>query len=288
MVEAFRCSGRESPWYTAVDGLILLRAQAEQKQTHLVHKPALCIVVQGVKWTTFGAQRLAYRTGQAMVVSVEMPGASQVIEGGSDAPYLSVVIELDGAIMREVYARMDTPPPSVEGPAAFVMDLDRGLLDCAARAVRLLSEPEAIAMLYPTVMREICYRLLAGPHGAALARMVVGTERDRRVTHALQTLRERYTETIRVDELAGVAGLSPAAFHRKFKAMTGMTPVQFQKQMRLMEARRRMLSRAMSAEVAAYEVGYASPSQFSRDYARLFGAPPRRDIERLRRTGLDA
>lgn len=281
----FETAGTSSPLYTAIDGLILLRSETERNQTHLVHKPALCIVVQGAKWTTFGERRLEYRTGQAMVVSIEMPGASQVVEGGPDAPYLSIVMELDQAIMRDVYGCMKTPPSPEAQPAAFVMALDEELLDCATRAVSLLHDPQAIPILYPTVMREICYRLLAGPYGGALSRIAVGVERNRRLIEAIQLLREKFDRAISIEDLAARAGLSATAFHRKFKVMTGMTPVQFQKQLRLMEARRLMLSGGISVEAAAFEVGYASPSQFSREYARLFGAPPRRDIERFQTMG---
>ncbi|MCL6706917.1 AraC family transcriptional regulator [Pseudomonas sp. R2.Fl] len=279
---ALAARGNQSPYFTAVNGLILLRAHAERHPNHLIHRPALCIVVQGAKWTTFGDRRLEYRSGQAMVVSVEMPGASQVVRGGPEAPYLSAVIELDPVVMREVYETMDGPPtPAVDENAAFVMDLDEALLDCAVRVVGLLTEPKAIPLLHPGLMREISYRLLTGPHGAVFARMVVGPERNRRLLEAIHTLRDKFDQAIRVDDLAAQAGLSPTAFHRQFKALTAMTPVQFQKQIRLMEARRLLLSREMSAETVAFEVGYASPSQFSREYARLFGAPPRRDVGKL-------
>ncbi|WSH69765.1 AraC family transcriptional regulator (plasmid) [Rhizobium ruizarguesonis] len=283
VVAAFAAHGNGSPYFTAIDGLALLRSFSERHPNHLIHRPALCIVVQGAKWTTFGERRLHYRTSQAMVVSVEMPGASQVVHGAPDAPYLSAVIELDQATLREVYESMEAPPTpaSDEHAAAFVMELNEAILGCAARAVSLLGEPQAIPLLYPGVKRELCYRLLAGPHGGVFARMVVGAERNRRLVEAIHALRGNFDKQVRVDDLAALAGLSPTAFHRQFKAMTAMTPVQFQKQIRLMEARRLMLSREMSAETVAFEVGYASPSQFSREYARLFGAPPRRDIGKL-------
>lgn len=278
VLREFAAGDRTNPYYTAVDGLILLRSETERNPTHILHKPALCIVVQGVKWTTFGDRRLEYRTGQAMVVSVEMPGASQVVEGGPDAPYLSVVIELDQAMMREVYQRLDDRPLPDQRPAAFVMDLDEDLLACAARAVRLLREPRAIPIVYPAVMCEICYRLLAGPYGSTLARMVVGTDRNRRLVQAINVVRERFDGPLRVDDLAAIAGLSTTAFHRQFKDLTGMTPIRFQKQIRLLEARRLMLADKVSAEAAAFQVGYASPSQFSREYRRMFGLPPARDV----------
>lgn len=289
VLKAFAAGDGRSPFYTAIDGLILLRSETERTPTRILHRPALCIVVQGVKWTTFGDRRLEYRTGQAMVVSVEMPGASQVVEGGPDAPYLSVVIELDQAMMREVYQSMADRPVPDDRPAAFVMDMDDELLSCAARAVRLLREPCAIPILYPAVMREICYRLLAGPYGPVLARMVVGTDRDRRLVEAINVLRERFDRPLRVDDLAAVSGLSPTAFHRRFKELTGMTPMAFQKQIRLLEARRLMLAERVSAESAAFRVGYASPSQFSREYRRMFGLPPARDASSfLQATGRNA
>ncbi|WP_260690366.1 AraC family transcriptional regulator [Rhizobium leguminosarum] len=158
----------------------------ENVRLFIIHRPALCIVVQGAKWTTFGERRLHYRTSQAMVVSVEMPGASQVVHGAPDAPYLSAVIELDQAILREVSMEAPPTPASDEHAAAFVMELNEAILGCAARAVSLLGEPQAIPLLYPGVKRELCYRLLAGPHGGVFARMAVGAERNRRLKY-LQT-----------------------------------------------------------------------------------------------------
>jgi AraC-like DNA-binding protein len=274
----------DSPYYTEIDGLIVLRSQTERHPTHIIHKPALCIVVQGAKWTTFGDRRLHYRAGQAMVVSLEMPGFSQVVEGGPDAPYLSVVIELDASAVRDVMAALDSPPTGDDRRAlgAFVVDFDGPLVECAMRAVRLLDTPKAAPILYPGLMREICYWLLTGPHGGAIARVIVGTKRGARLVDAVQTLRTRFAKTVRIEDLASTAGLSPSAFHRQFKTLTSMTPLQYQKKIRLMEARRLMITGAATAETAAFKVGYESPSQFSREYARTFRVPPKRDIERLR------
>ena len=162
-----------------------------------------------------------------------------------------------------------------------VVDLDAPLLACAARAVRLLETPDAIPLLYPGIMREIGYWLLTGPQGGALAQRITGSGMQRRMAGALHALRAQFAGPVRISDLAAIAGLSPSAFHRHFRALTGMTPLNFQKQLRLMEARRLMLTGPLSAESAAFAVGYASASQFSREYARLFGAPPRRDIVRL-------
>ena len=274
--------GGHSPFYTAIEGMILLQAKTERHPTHLLHKPALCIVVQGEKWTTFGERKLTYRAGQAMVVGLEMPGTSQVVEGDDASPYLSMVLTLDQAIMREVAETLPAPlPPPPQDSGAVVVDLDAPLLACAARALSLLDTPGAIPLLYPGIMREIGYWLLSGPQGSALAQQIAGTVPQRRMAGALHALRTQFAGPLRISDLAAIAGLSASAFHRHFKALTGMTPLNFQKQLRLMEARRLMLAGPLSAESAAFAVGYASASQFSREYARLFGAPPRRDITRL-------
>ncbi|CAM3532534.1 AraC family transcriptional regulator [Rouxiella silvae] len=281
--QAITQRGNISPCYTEAEGMILLRSQTHRHPMHLIHKPALCIVAQGEKWTRFGDERLCYRAGEAMLVSVEMPGASQVVEASAEAPYLSVVVELDLAIMNDVYQQMASPPKpdSASKNAAQVIQLTPRLNECVLRALQLLNSPQAIPLLYPGLMKELCYWLLTGPHGALLATTVLGRERHHRLIEAVHVLRKNFDKTLRIDTLAGVAGLSPTAFHRHFRAMTSMTPGQFQKKIRLLEARRLLLSGATSAESVAFQVGYASPSQFSREYARLFGAPPRRDIVNL-------
>jgi AraC-like DNA-binding protein len=273
-----------SPYYTRADGLILLEARTERHPTSLVHNPALCVVVQGAKWTTFGNQRLDYRSGQAMVVGIEMPGFSQVVEGTDGAPYYSVIIELDLAVLRQVYETMSTPPNAMDAPAlgAFVMDLDEALVCCVTRMIGTLDEADAVSILYPGLMRELCYRLLRGPYASAFARMIFGIGKAGSLVAVIRQMRENYASPLRLGRLADVAGLSPSAFHRKFRAMTSMTPLEYQKQLRLMEARRLMIADHVSAETAAFKVGYASPSHFSRDYTRRFGGPPRRDIEALR------
>jgi AraC-like DNA-binding protein len=273
-----------SPFYTAADGLIILRGEQQRHPTQLVHKPSLCIVVQGAKWTSFGSRKLEYRAGQALVVSLDMPGSSQIMEGGSNQPYLSVIIELDQVAMREVIERQAFAPSQTEASAddsAFVIQLEEPLIDCALRAVRLLDMPEAIPVLYPLIMHEICFWLLAGPHGGRISRMIVGGDRHRGIIKAMHVLREQFAQPFRIDELAVLAKLSPSAFHHKFKELTSLTPLQYQKQIRLLEARRLMAAGEANAQTAAVRVGYESSSQFNREYARMFGAPPRQDILRF-------
>jgi AraC-like DNA-binding protein len=274
----------ESPFVTGIAGLTVLRCDHEKQPAHLIMKPALCIVVQGAKWTMFGDQRYHYKAGQALVVSVEMPAMGRVVQASPDAPFLGLIIELDQGILREVMESLDTAPsPKAEtGHSVFVADFDGPLADCALRLVRLLSTPKAVPLLQPSIMREMCYWLLSGPHGGDVVRMTLANSHEHRVVAAIHALRERFIEPVRIDELAGVAQLSASAFHRKFKALTSMTPLQYQKRMRLLEARRLIASNAANVETAAFQVGYESASQFSREYARMFGAPPRRDIVGLR------
>lgn len=273
------------PWFaTAIDGLILLRADHERRPSHLVFKPSLCVVAQGSKWTTFGQRRFVYPPGRALVVSVEMPALSKVSCAGPDEPFLGLSLGLDPPLMGDVLEALPTPPGPVRRPdhGVFVTDFDGPLSDGVLRLVRLLDTPEAIPFVAPLIKREIAYWLLAGPHGAEVAGIALANGHARRIVQAVHTLRAQFRQPVKVEELAAIAQLSPSAFHRRFKALTSMTPVQYQKQLRLLEARHLLMGGAANVEAAALQVGYESPSQFNREYARMFGAPPRRDIATLR------
>jgi AraC-like DNA-binding protein len=273
----------DSPFMTAIDGLAVLRSDHPKPPSHMISRPALCIVAQGAKWATFGGQRLEYRAGQALVVGVETPSIGRVVEASPGKPCLVLAFELDLAIMRSVAEGLDNPPRASGKPGrgVFVSDFQGPLADCALRLVRLLDTPKAIPTLHSLIMREICYWLLTGPHGGEVARMALANSPSQRVISAMHSLRSRFRETVRIDDLAAIARMSTSAFHRQFKALTSLTPLQYQKQLRLLEARRLMVSRALNVEAAAFEVGYESPSQFNREYARMFGAPPKRDLKHL-------
>lgn len=273
-----------SPFTTAIQGVQILRSDHEKQPRYLIFKPALCIVVQGAKWAIFGEKRFDYRAGQALVVSVEMPALGTVVEASPTKPYLGIIIELDLGLMREVMESLDGLPelsPETKH-AVFVTDFGGPLADCALRVVRLLKSPQAIPVVYPAIMREICYWLLAGPHGSDIMRMTLAKSHTEGVLHAIHALRHRFSEPVRIEELARTARMSPSAFHRQFRLITSMTPLQYQKQLRLMEARRLMVAHEANVETAAFQVGYESPSQFSREYSRMFGLSPRRDIASLK------
>ena len=273
-----------SPYVTPVDGMVVLRSDHPKPPTHRLARPALCIVAQGAKWATFGETRFEYRAGEALVVGVEAPTVGRVTEATREKPCLVLLLELDRDVMATVAEDINALPSATGDTCRgiFVTDFRGPLEECAVRLVRLLDTPQAIPFLRPIIMREICYWLLAGPHGAEVARVTLANSPSHPVIEAMRSLRDRFTEPVRIDDLAALAHLSPSAFHRQFRSLTSLTPVQYQKRMRLLEARRLMLSEAVNVETAAFEVGYESPSQFSREYARMFGAPPKRNIHRLR------
>lgn len=268
---------------TPIDGLAILRSDRPKPPNHMLSRPAMCIVAQGAKWATFGHNKLEYRAGQALVVGVETPSIGQVVQASPDEPCLVLAFELDLAILRTVAEEMDVPPVASGEPCrgVFVTDFEGPLADCALRLVRLLDTPKAVSTLYPLIMHEICYWLLNGPHGGEVARLALKNSPSQRVIRAMHSLRMRFRQAVRVEELAAVAQMSVSAFHRQFKALTSLTPLQYQKQLRLLEARRLIVSTGYNVETACFEVGYESPSQFSREYARMFGTPPKRDAKRM-------
>ncbi|NII11794.1 AraC family transcriptional regulator [Oleiagrimonas sp. C23AA] len=267
-----------SPYFTDVPGLVVMHTEHAQPPSHLLMKPALCLVLQGAKWSMFGGRRHHYGPGDALLVSVEMPSVGSVVKASPEEPYLALAIGLDMNLMREVLEQLESPPTTTGNTrhGVFVSHFDGALADCARRLVALLDTPQAAPVVQPLIMREICYWLLTGPHGGDFANVVLGNSHAQRIVRAIHVLRERYDQPVRIEELAAVAKLSASAFHRQFKALTSMTPLQYQKQLRLLQARELMLSGQTNAETAANQVGYESASQFSREYTRMFGAPPKR------------
>lgn len=244
-----------------------------------LYRPSLCVVLRGAKELYLGDDRLTYGEMECLVVSVEVPAKGRIVEASADTPYLGVTVDFDVAMLRDVLEQLDEPPEPEgrEGLCAFVVKVDEQLSDCLARLVRMASTPKGIPILYPSVMRDICYWLLTGPYGGCLARMALPESSIERVVKAIGRLHTNFAQTLRIEQLAETAGMSPSSFHQHFKALTSMTPLQFQKQLRLLEARRLMMSEAASVTEAAYQVGYESASQFSREYSRTFGIAPKKD-----------
>lgn len=269
---------------TALKGLACMRSTSQTLPHSLLYRPQLCLVAQGAKRLTVGDAAFDYRVGQALIIGVELPGSGYVTQASREAPFLGLVLELDIGILREVLEQLDTPPTLDADMEAgvFVDVLASPVADCVTRLIRMLDTPAAIPILYPSVMRELTFWLLTGPSGGRIARLALPSGHAQRIADAIYVMRANLTRPVRVEELAGVARMSPSSFHKHFKTLTSMTPLQYQKQLRLLEARRLMVADAANVATAAYRVGYESASQFSREYARMFGAPPKRDVAALR------
>ncbi|WP_238540036.1 AraC family transcriptional regulator [Corallococcus macrosporus] len=271
---------------TAIPRVFLIRAARPSEPLHALHEPALCIVAQGRKQVLLADELFVYGPEQCLVVSVDLPVTGQVIEATPRAPYLCLRVDLDpgqlSAVMLE--AALEPSGPKPRGPGMSLSPAEPALLDAATRLVRLLDSPRDIAFLAPLCIREMVYRLLASGHGARLRHIALAGERLDSVNRAITWLKHHYTEPLRIEQLARVAHMSTSALHHHFKSLTAMSPLQYQKHLRLQEARRLMLGQALDAASAGHSVGYESPSQFNREYSRLFGAPPARDISRLRGT----
>ncbi|MBD7978429.1 AraC family transcriptional regulator [Serpens gallinarum] len=272
---------------TAIDALHLIRCATPGELVRGLHKPALCIIVQGRKEVWLGEECYAYDALHYLVVSVTVPVAGQVVEASPQAPYLCIRLDIDPVLIAPLIAEMGPPDPKREGVTRglYLDRVDAALLDATLRLVRLLTSPQDIAVLAPLVQREIFYRLLCGGQGRHLHEITVRDSQGHRVTRAIEWLNRNYVEPLRIEELAQRVNLSSSTLHHRFKALTAMSPLRYQKQLRLQEARRLLIGEGLDVSSAAYRVGYESPSQFSREYSRLFGASPIKDLARLRSTG---
>lgn len=275
--------------FTRVPGLRLLRSRDKVAPHTMTYRPSLCMVAQGAKQVMVGDRSVTYGDMQALVVTVEVPVLSQIVEASPDRPYLAATLELDAEIILDVVSRLDMAGRA-RGKPGFGMirkDMDAEITGAMVRLVDTVGRPQAAEILGPGILREIAYWMLTGPAGGEVARMVLPDGQPLKIARAVHHLRENFDAPLSVAQLAEIAGMSPSSFHQHFKVMTSLSPVQYQKQMRLLEARRRMVADGERAAEAGYSVGYESASQFSREYARLFGAPPRRDAQTAR-SGLTA
>jgi len=261
---------------TPVPGMVIGHAAAQKLPDYAIYKPTLGVVVQGAKQVWLGEQVLDYRAGEALLVSVSLLAKGVITRASADTPFIGLSIELDVATLREVSALLEADIEPV-GAGLSVHALQPEIIDCLVRLARLLNAPDALNVLYPALMREFSYWLLKGETGAELRAMIRPDGPSSRVERALAILKSDFAEPIRIEDLAAAAGMSLTSFHRHFKAFTRMTPIQYQKQLRLVEARRILDAGGDNVTGAAFAVGYESAAQFSRDYARFYGLPPKRD-----------
>ncbi|WP_314375260.1 AraC family transcriptional regulator [Sphingomonas paucimobilis] len=266
---------------TAMPHLSLIRADAPSTPTPAVYEASLCIIAQGSKRVSIGEHSVVYDAAHYLLVSVDLPLVGHVLDASPERPYLCCKIDLDVAMLADLMANEGGGMVHTDLPVLGVYPGDPDLIDAACRLVGLLDRPDTIRALAPLIEREILYRLLTGPHGPMLRHVATVGSHLNQVSRAIAAIRRRFDAPIRIDDVAAEAGMSSSSLHVHFKAITRMTPLEYQKQLRLQEARRLMLAEGVTASTAGFAVGYESPSQFSREYRRLFGAPPRADIERL-------
>lgn len=278
-------AGKEGITVTAVPGLTTVRACAPSGLLHRVQRPLVCLVLQGSKQVTFGAQTLDFHAGDTLLVTADVPTVSQVTRASLAEPYLALVLELDPAIIAELATRLADEAADAGLPVRLERT-DDDITAVALRLMRLLDRPDAVPVLHEPLVRELHYWLLAGRHGMAVRRLGAIDSRYRRVARAVAMLRADFCKPLPVESLAAAAGMSVSALHEHFRAATSLSPLQFQKQLRLIEARRLMVAEGASASSAAFAVGYESVPQFTRDYSRLFGQPPVRDTRAMRERAL--
>jgi AraC-like DNA-binding protein len=263
-----------------VPRLNLGTATAPSDPVSIVYDPIVCVVLQGAKQVMIGEQVLRYDVATSFITSLELPASGRIIEATPDRPYAAAGLLIDLDIVAELIADLPETPDR-PGAGFFVMPVTAELLAAWQQLIALLDAPGDVRVLAPLRERELLYRLLCGPHAAVLRQIARGDSRLAQVRRTIQWLRGHFDQAMRIEQLAEMAGMSVPSFHRHFKAATAMSPLQYQKSLRL-QAARRLLAANAEASRAAYSVGYESASQFSREYARMFGAPPSRDAERLR------
>jgi AraC-like DNA-binding protein len=272
------------PHQTAIPRVALIRAERPSERMHTVYRPAACIVAQGAKRSIAGDSLFTFGPGEYLTISVDLPVIGEVTIASQDEPYLCLKFELDPAQLGDLLLETSGPAQRDDEPdlGLAVSTATPEMLDSCIRLMGLLDRPEALPALAPLYERELAYLLLTGAQGARLRQMAIGEGRMAQIVKAIRWITERFREPISVEDAAAAAGMSPSSFHLHFKAVTAQSPLQYQKLLRLQEARRLLVTDGGDAASVGFAVGYSSPQQFSREYARLFGAPPQRDAARLR------
>ncbi|WP_328797840.1 AraC family transcriptional regulator [Marinobacter mangrovi] len=275
---------------TAIPGLEMVGSDSSTSCVSSVYDPSLAFIVQGSKTVNFGDRELVYGPLSYLVSSVHMPVLGRVLHASKEEPYLAMKITVDPQEVSNLVLEMGSQLPLDAAAEACpeascglcLARMDLGMLDAVTRLTSLLDTPQDIGVLAPLIRREVIYRALIGEMGARMRKFAVADSQVHRVSRVIDVLKDRFTESLRVKDLAGEVNMSESALFHTFKQVTRMSPLQFQKKLRLHEARRLMLSEGLEAATASYRVGYESPSHFSREYSRLFGAPPRADVIKLR------
>lgn len=268
----------EAPFETGIDGFTLVRSRAPTALMGMVYTPLVCLVLQGRKESYLGETLVGFGRGQSLIVGIDMPSVSRVVEASPGRPYVALALRLDIGEIRSLTEEVGEAEIDDERARAIASGAaDMPLVQAMGRLFDLVERPLEQRVLLPLLRREIHFRLLLARHGGMLRRLSRRDSHASRIARALSRLRQDYAQPLKVAELAEAAGMSASSFHEHFKALTATTPLQYQKDLRLLEARRRLTSGAQSVSAAAFEVGYESPTQFSREYLRKFGTSPREE-----------
>lgn len=264
-----------------IPGLSVVRAMRPSGLDYAISRPLVCLVLQGTKLVTTSAGTLEFTAGDSLLITADVPTISQITHASVAAPYLSLILDIDVPMASELAMNMKAVPPA-RGAHVRVEQTDNEVADAALRLMQLIERPNAMPILKDQLLREMHYWLLAGRHGPVMRRLGFPEGHLQRVARAISVLRADYANSLPVERLAAAAGMSPSSFYQHFRAITSLSPLQFQKQLRLIEARRLMMADGKSARSAAYAVGYESVPQFTREYHRMFGRPPVKDVESLK------
>jgi AraC-like DNA-binding protein len=284
LVERIADAIREDGIVEPIPGLRLTRASVPTDRVHAVSQPSFCVIARGAKEIYVGDVFYRYDADNYLLNTIGLPVSGRVVQATRHEPYLALRLELDPTIVGSVMVESGLPAPQnlSDAKAVVVSPLDSGLLDATLRLMKLLDSPTEARVLAPLVKREIIFRLLMGEQGVRLRHLPMLGGHSHRITEAVEKLRNNFDQPLRIDHLAKDLGMSSSGFHHHFKVVTDMSPLQYQKLLRLQEARRLMLGNSLDAASAGYRVGYEDPSHFSRDYKKHFGTSPMRDIEKLR------
>ncbi|MBT2757542.1 AraC family transcriptional regulator [Mesobacillus foraminis] len=279
-----RYAGQNGVHATSIPSLFLIRESIITEPISRVNEPSFCMIVQGEKEVMLGEEIFRYGSGNYIVASVDLPVTGQVIKASPDSPYLALKLEFTPSEILEAVSNTEIQPAKRKNPkrAMFISEVEPTLLDAVTRLALLLDNPKHIPILAPLFKKEILYWILQGPHGEALEQMALEGSHASQIRNVIEHIINNYEKSFRIEDLAEIANMSAASFHRYFKEITAMSPIQFQKQLRLQEARRLLLAESSDVADVAFRVGYESQSQFSREYSRMFGFSPRADINRLK------
>jgi AraC-like DNA-binding protein len=263
---------------TPIPCLTVIREIAPTALQYAINRPLVALVLQGKKRVTMGNKTFDFDAGDSLLITADVPTVSQITQASLAAPYLALVIDMDLAVVENLVVEMGFSP-FIAGAPVCVDPTETEVIDSALRLMRLLDRPTSVPILQPALIRELHFWLLSGRHGGAIRALGVMDSHAQRISRAVSLIRDDFAQPLRVDHLAQVARMSISSFHEHFRAITSLSPLQFQKQLRLIEARRLMLSEGQMISNAAYAVGYESVPQFTREYGRMFGSPPARDIK---------